>query len=510
MSRVSIAAEPVDIAALRRALERPDCGGLCVFEGWVRETNDGRQVSGLDYEAYTELALSEGERIIDEAVQRFGIADARCMHRVGRLAVGDTAVWIGVTAPHRDAAFRACRYIIDAIKQRLPIWKKEHYLVGESAWVACSHGPANEHAHAPHANVPTTFIPDYSRQTRLVEIGAAGQARLGASRVLVIGAGGLGCPVLSYLAGAGVGALGIVDSDVLEASNLHRQTLYAAADVGQLKVELAARRLAALNPAVSIETFAERLAADTITAIFDRYDLVVECTDDIDSKYLSSDAAVLTGTPILFASVYQYEGQLHAYVPRGHSPCLRCLWPLPPAAGVLATCEQAGVLGPVPGILGAMQAVEAIRMILDLPGQLDESLLLVSLLDHGMRKIGAQRCPPCLEAGRCVHVRDLSAWPTAGGALELAFPSLQLALDGGYTIVDIRDADEILAHPLSIPALPIQSVLNAVEAPDEKRYLLICARGRRSYQLALQLRREGLARLHSFKGGVAALPPRDG
>jgi adenylyltransferase/sulfurtransferase len=150
MSRVSIASAPVDTDALRRSLQRPECGGFCVFEGWVRESNEGREVSGLDYEAYVELALSEGERILDEATQRFGIADARCMHRVGRLAVGDTAVWIGVVTPHRDEAFRACRYIIDQIKLRLPIWKKEHYLVGESSWVACAHGAAHEHEDSHH------------------------------------------------------------------------------------------------------------------------------------------------------------------------------------------------------------------------------------------------------------------------------------------------------------------------------------------------------------------------
>jgi molybdopterin synthase catalytic subunit len=148
MSRVSIAAAPVDTELLRRALQRSDCGGFCVFEGWVRETNEGRQVSGLDYEAYEQLALAEAERILQEASEHFGIADARCMHRVGTLAVGDTAVWIGVVTPHRDEAFRACRYIIDQIKLRLPIWKKEHYLEGESAWVACSHGAA--HDDGPH------------------------------------------------------------------------------------------------------------------------------------------------------------------------------------------------------------------------------------------------------------------------------------------------------------------------------------------------------------------------
>jgi molybdopterin synthase catalytic subunit len=154
MSRVIIAATKVDIEQLRRALQRPDCGGLCIFEGWVRETNEGRQVSGLDYEAYEKLALTEAERILEEATEHFGIADARCMHRVGRLAIGDTAVWIGVVTPHRDEAFRACRYIIDQIKLRLPIWKKEHYLEGESAWVACSHGAALEDG--PHHHTATS------------------------------------------------------------------------------------------------------------------------------------------------------------------------------------------------------------------------------------------------------------------------------------------------------------------------------------------------------------------
>lgn len=146
-ARMLVAGEAVDTQVLRRELRRPSCGGFCVFEGWVRDSNEGRQVSGLDYEVYTEMALAEGERIVDEAIQRFGLADARCVHRSGRLQVGDTAVWIGVVSAHRDEAFRACRYIIDEIKQRLPIWKKEHYLVGDSSWVACSHGPAHDHPH---------------------------------------------------------------------------------------------------------------------------------------------------------------------------------------------------------------------------------------------------------------------------------------------------------------------------------------------------------------------------
>lgn len=153
MKRFELTAAPVDLALRREELRHPGSGGFCAFEGWVRDENEGRAVSGLEYEAYTPLAIAEGERILDEAMQRYGVLAASVVHRVGDLKVGDLAVWIGVSAPHRDEAFRACRYIIDEIKQRLPIWKKEHYLDGDTAWVACMHvAQAHEHEHASHAH----------------------------------------------------------------------------------------------------------------------------------------------------------------------------------------------------------------------------------------------------------------------------------------------------------------------------------------------------------------------
>jgi molybdopterin synthase catalytic subunit len=143
---------PIDVSALRAALADPACGGYAAFEGWVRDHNDGQRVRHLEYEAYEALALREAERIVGEAVARFRIAHAACAHRVGDLAVGELAVWVGVSAAHRDEAFRACRYIIDEIKQRLPIWKKEHYASGDSGWVNCErcaapHSPEHEHEH---------------------------------------------------------------------------------------------------------------------------------------------------------------------------------------------------------------------------------------------------------------------------------------------------------------------------------------------------------------------------
>jgi len=148
MNRFRLTGEPLDLAALRAELADPGCGGFVAFEGWVRNFNDGREVRRLEYEAYVPLALREGERIIAEACERFGVTRVLCVHRVGTLAIGELAVWVGVSAPHRDEAFRACRHVIDEVKHRVPIWKQEHYVDGLSGWVNCERCAADSHEHA--------------------------------------------------------------------------------------------------------------------------------------------------------------------------------------------------------------------------------------------------------------------------------------------------------------------------------------------------------------------------
>jgi molybdopterin/thiamine biosynthesis adenylyltransferase/molybdopterin synthase catalytic subunit/rhodanese-related sulfurtransferase len=512
MNRFAIATTDIDAAVLRDGLRHPGAGGFCAFEGWVRDSNEGRAVDGLEYEAYAELAVAEGERILAEAIARYGVTDARCVHRTGQLGIGDMAVWVGASAPHRDEAFRACRYIIDEIKHRLPIWKKEHYVTGESDWVACRHvyrEHEHEHGHAQHHHAhDAPFAPDYSRQTRLREVGDAGQARLAAARVLVIGAGGLGCPAISYLAGAGVGTLGIVDGDRLDASNLHRQTLYDARDVGELKVELAARRVAALNPAVQVRTFAEPLHAGNAVEVFGQFDLVLECTDDMRSRFLSSDAAVLSGTPLVLASVYQYEGQLQVVQAKPGTPCLRCLWPQEPAPGVTGNCVESGVLGPVPGVLGALQAMEALKILLDLPRPRDHALLLFNLLDHGVQRLPIDAAAGCAMHGGCVAVaRRALATAQPEGEVDLRFERLGQALAAGFTLVDLREAGEIEAEPLDAPArrIPVADIAAHAGELADGRFLLVCAGGRRSAQAARLLRGQGLLHVHSLAGGLAAL-----
>ncbi len=512
MMRFSLSPVSVDTTALRAQLQHAGSGGFCSFEGWVRNSNEGRDVDGLDYEAYAELALSEGERIVEEAIHRYGVTDARCVHRTGSLHVGDLAVWVGVSAPHRDEAFRACRYIIDEIKHRLPIWKKEHYLVGESTWVACTHvHREHEHEHMHHDVAPEVapFTPDYSRQMRLREVGEAGQAKLATARVLVIGAGGLGCPVLSYLAGAGVGTLGIVDGDRLDASNLHRQTMYDARDVGERKVDLAARRLAALNPAITVQTWSEPLHAGNVIDVFKSFDLVIECTDDMRSRYLSSDAAVISGTPLIMASIYQYEGQLQFVAARRGAPCLRCLWPEEPAPAAVGSCVQSGVLGPVPGVLGAMQATEALKLLLGLPHLDDSTLLLVNLLDQSTQRLAIDPAQGCSTRGGCVEVaRQALGQAKEDFSVDLAFVQLEDAVASGLVVVDVREPDEIAANPLPVNpshCIPATQIAGRACELGNGRYLLVCASGRRSAYAARQLRAGGLPEVYSLIGGLAGL-----
>src|SRR5450631_2247573 len=238
--------------------------------------------------------------------------------------------------------------------------------------------------------------PDYSRQILLKEIGAQGQGALGRSRVLIVGAGGLGSPVLQYLAGAGVGCLGIVDADTLEPSNLHRQPIYALGDAGRPKAELAMAAVKRINPSVRVESHILRLDANNALALIQGYDVVVDCSDNFRTKYLINDAAVLARRPAVFASVYQYEGQLQVYKPEPRHACLRCLWPEATADGVVGNCAEAGVLGPVPGTFGALQALLTLQILLKMGGQLRGELLLLDFMNFSSLKVKARRRAECL------------------------------------------------------------------------------------------------------------------
>lgn len=342
--------------------------------------------------------------------------------------------------------------------------------------------------------------PDYSRQMLLKEIGGAGQAKLAASRVLVVGAGGLGSPVLQYLAGAGVGFLGIVDADTLHPSNLHRQPLYGLNEVGRPKVALAAAAVQRINPSVRLETHEVRFDGGNALALVGAHDVVVDCSDNFRTKFLINDAAVLAQRPAVFASVYQYEGQIQVYKPTSTHACLRCLWPEATADGVVGNCAEAGVLGPVPGTFGCVQALLTLKLLLGLPGQLDGELLLMDFMSFGNIKLKAPRRAECRAPG-CALVREIAAEQPD---LEMTLGSLDEAHGRRLELVDVRTAEEFSERPTPARHVPMAALLENPSILDPGPvYLLICASGKRSLAVARELRRLGF-KVHSLAGGLQA------
>jgi adenylyltransferase/sulfurtransferase len=343
--------------------------------------------------------------------------------------------------------------------------------------------------------------PDYSRQILLKEIGLQGQAKLSLARVLIVGLGGLGSPVMQYLAAAGVGFLGLIDADVLDASNLHRQPIYALADVGKRKADLARAAIAAINPTVRVETHAANFDADNALELIRRHDIVVDCSDNFRTKYLINDAAVLAQKPAVFASVYQYEGQLQVYKPEPKHACLRCLWQDAIADGVVGNCAEAGVLGPVPGAFGTLQALLTLKILLHMGGQLEGELLLLDFMNFSSLKIKASRRAEC-RAPACVHIQDVAR---EDRDIEVAGVSLAAATERGFEIIDIRTAEEVAEHPAAARHIPMHELLaNPGLLGGGRRALLVCATGKRSLATAQALRKRGLA-VHSLAGGLQRL-----
>ena len=471
MSDFHITDAPIVAADLVGELRDPTAGAFVAFEGWVRSRHDGREVRGLAYEAFAELALAEGQRLLCEARQRFAITAAKAVHRTGSLAIGDCAIWVGVTAPHRQEAFLAARWIMDAIKERLPVWKKEFFSEGDSAWVHAASGSASA------AEEPAEQ-PLYRRQVTLPMLGSAGQRKLADARVLVVGAGGLGCPALQYLAGAGVGQLTIVDGDCVEESNLHRQILFNINDLGRNKATAAAERLRLLNPYVRIRAVDDAATVETLPALLASCEVVLDGTDNFESKYAIHNLAWQAGVPVVQASVYQLDGHLQVFNPRTpEHGCFLCLWPEPPPVGSVCNCADAGVLGVTPGVLGIWQATEVLKLLLDNPSQLGADTLQVNVLDGTSMRIRREPRPGCACQGK-------APWPVLPRGL--LFPGRTAReLRTRARSVDLREAQELADEPSNLPG--------AVHAPRARwrelatmlkatPVVLCCASGNRSRQ----------------------------
>jgi molybdopterin/thiamine biosynthesis adenylyltransferase/rhodanese-related sulfurtransferase len=251
-------------------------------------------------------------------------------------------------------------------------------------------------------SVPRTLTSDqrnrYQRHLLLPEVGEAGQQKLLDSKVLLLGAGGLGSPAGLYLAAAGVGTIGVIDMDVVDASNLQRQVLHNLDRVGERKVDSAKKTLTALNPDVDVETFDVRLGADNVLEIFDGYDLIVDGTDNFPTRYLVNDASLVKRIPVVHGSIFRFEGQVTVFDPY-NGPCYRCLIPEPPPAELAPSCAEAGVLGVLPGIVGSIQAVEAIKILLGLGDPLVGRLLAYDALEETFRTFKVRRDPECPACG---------------------------------------------------------------------------------------------------------------
>lgn len=495
MQRFFISAEPIDCTSLSKTLKNESSGAFASFEGWVRNKNEGLPVTALEYEVFHDLAITEGQKVLEEAISRFELTDAMAVHREGRLALGDCAIWIGVTSPHRHEALSACRYIIDEVKHRLPVWKKEHYAGRDPQWVNCQHHP---HHTLPEAISPEEF---YARQMQLPTVGAAGQEKLSSAKILIVGAGGLGSSAALALAGAGIGTIGIVDHDILSASNLHRQILYSAADIGKPKAGLAAARLKALNPLINVNAHQAKCTAENAEQLFSQYDLVLDCTDNFTAKYLLNDAAILFAKPVIQASLYQFEGQLLTIDGHSDAGCLRCLFPQAPEPDLIGDCASAGVLGTVPMMFGTLQANEAIKYVLGIKTSHDlVTFDLISLHTQNFKRSRRAGCALCGTRPTVVSLEpDLELTPSKNDTEE--------NLRARFAFVDVRELWETQVDPIGdahhLPTSRFNP--NDLEVSKEKPLLVICAHGIRSLDAARYLRVAGWKNAYSLRGGMETL-----
>jgi adenylyltransferase/sulfurtransferase len=246
-------------------------------------------------------------------------------------------------------------------------------------------------------SLDATQLDRYSRHIIMDEVGPEGQKRLLDGRVLVVGAGGLGAPVVQYLAAAGVGTLGVVDDDVVERSNLQRQVIHHDADVGKPKTESAAEFVAGLNPDVDVETYQTRLDKSTVADVVDGYDLVVDASDNFPTRYLVNDYCRLSDVPVVHGAIYKFEGQATTLVPGG--PCYRCLFPEAPEPGTVPDCATTGVLGVLPGTVGCIQATEAVKLLLDVGEGLVGRLLFYDAMDMSFERVPYRKNPECPVCG---------------------------------------------------------------------------------------------------------------
>ncbi len=356
----------------------------------------------------------------------------------------------------------------------------------------------------------------YARHLVLPEVTAEGQLRLKRSSVLLVGAGGLGSPAALYLAAAGVGRIGIVDFDLVDESNLQRQILHDTSWVGRPKLESAVARLSALNPHVAVEAHPVALSRENALSLLAGYDVVVDGTDNFETRYLTNDACYFLGKPNVYGSIFRFEGQASVFwADRG--PCYRCLFPQPPPPGLVPSCAEGGVLGVLPGVVGAVQATEALKILLGVGEPLVGRLLLYDALAMRFDELELRRdpeCPLCSPKATIVELQDYPAFcGTRRGqekepVEEIGAAELKRRLDAGepLEIIDVREPHEwAICRIEGARLVPLGSLASRVHELDPSRtYVLQCQSGVRSARALGLLRQAGFHRLLNLRGGILA------
>ncbi len=377
-------------------------------------------------------------------------------------------------------------------------------------------------------------IARYSRHLILPEVGMEGQQKLKAAKVLCVGTGGLGAPLALYLAAAGVGTIGLVDFDTVDASNLQRQIIHSTSTVGKLKVDSAEIMLKGLNPFLNVVKHNTMLTSANALEIFKDYDVIADGTDNFQTRYLVNDACVLTGKPNAYGSIFRFEGQASVFATE-EGPCYRCLYPEPPPPGLVPSCAEGGVLGILPGLVGVIQATEVIKLILGIGDPLIGRLLLVDALGMNFRTLKLRKNPDCPACGTHPTVTELIDYdqfcgipkPTSAGPLEVArdkavaeaaivegipqitVEQLKKKLDNKEDIfvLDVREPHEYPIANLGAPLIPVASIesrIAEIAAHKNDEVIIHCRSGARSQKAALALKAAGFTNVSNLTGGILA------
>ena len=366
-------------------------------------------------------------------------------------------------------------------------------------------------------------IKRYSRHFLLPEVGEAGQAKLLDAKVLCIGAGGLGSPAAMYLAAAGVGRLGIVDFDVVDYSNLQRQLLHTTNDVGRTKLESAKNKVNALNPHVQVETYDQALSSENAMRLFKGYDVILDGTDNFPTRYLVNDACVLSGIPNAYGSIFRFEGQASVFATKD-GPCYRCLYPEPPPPGLVPSCAEGGVLGVLPGVIGVIQATEAIKVMIGIGEPLIGRFLIYDALKMRFRELKLRRDPDCPVCGTHPTVTTLIDYEqfcglrpepeevqvsgAAANSWEITAVDLKKKLDAGESpfILDVREPNEYQINKIAGSTLiPLGELPRRYqELPRDREIIAQCKSGSRSARAQDFLKSVGITNVKNLRGGIQA------